>query len=52
LVIAHISAHKASKAWHSGRKSRRRMKRTNVEIVVEEKPTKTEKKKDKKRGIR
>lgn len=37
LVIAHISAHKAGKAWHFGRQSRRRMKRTNVEIVVEEK---------------
>ncbi len=36
LVIAHVSAHKAGKAWHFGRKSRRRMKRTNVEIVVEE----------------
>lgn len=37
LVIAHISAHKAGKSWHFGRQSRRRMKRTNVEIVVEEK---------------
>ncbi len=37
LVIAHVTAHKAGKAWHYGRKSRRRMKRTNVEIVVEEK---------------
>ena len=36
LVIKHISAHKAGKAWHYGRKTRRRMKRTNVEIVVEE----------------
>lgn len=42
LVITHISAHKASKAWHYGRKSRRVMKRTNVEIVVEEKVKKTE----------
>lgn len=42
LVIAHVSAHKASKAWHYGRKSRRKMKRTNVEIIVEEK-SKTEK---------
>lgn len=41
LVIAHASAHKAGKAWHFGRKSRRRMKRTNLEIVVEEK-SKTE----------
>lgn len=37
LVIAHISAHKAGKAWHFGRKTRRKMKRTNIEIVVEEK---------------
>lgn len=37
LVIAHVSAHKAGKAWHYGRKTRRRMKRTNVEIIVEEK---------------
>ena len=37
LIITHISAHKAGKAWHFGRKSRRKMKRTNVEIVVEEK---------------
>lgn len=37
LVIAHISAHKASKTLHFGRKSRRKMKRTNIEVVVEEK---------------
>lgn len=37
LIIAHISAHKAGKSWHFGRKSRRKMKRTNIEIVVEEK---------------
>lgn len=42
LVIAHVSAHKASKAWHYGRKSRRKMKRTNVEIIVEEKVKKSE----------
>lgn len=36
LIITHVSAHKAGKAWHFGRKSRRRMKRTNIEIVVEE----------------
>ena len=40
LVIAHISAHKAGKAWHYGRKSRRKMKRTTIEIVVEEKAKK------------
>ncbi len=37
LVIAHLSAHKSSKSYHFGRKSRRKMKRTNIEIVVEEK---------------
>ena len=37
LIITHISAHNAGKSWHYGRKSRRRMKRTNVEIFVEEK---------------
>lgn len=37
LTIVHISAHKAGKAWHYGRQSRRKMKRTNVEIVVQEK---------------
>ncbi|MBN2422515.1 50S ribosomal protein L22 [Candidatus Woesearchaeota archaeon] len=37
LIIAHISAHKASTPWHYGRHRRRKMKRTHVEIVVEEK---------------
>ncbi len=37
LVIAHISAHNAGKAWHYGRQSRRKMKRTNIELFVEEK---------------
>lgn len=37
LIITHVSAHKAGKTWHFGRKTRRKMKRTNVEIVVEEK---------------
>jgi len=46
LIIAHISAHKAGKAMHFGRKSRRRMKRTNVEIIVEEKAKKAEYKKE------
>ncbi len=47
LIIAHITAHKAGKAWHYGRKSRRKMKRTNIEIVVEEK-AKTEERKESK----
>ena len=45
LVIAHISAHKAGKSWHFGRKSRRLMKRTNIEIVIKEK-AKAEESKD------
>ena len=46
LTIAHISAHKAGKSYHYGRQSRTVMKRTNVELVVEEKKSqeKTEKK--------
>ena len=36
LIIVHASAHLAGKAWHYGRQSRRKMKRTNLEIVVEE----------------
>lgn len=36
LIITHVSANKSGKTWHFGRKSRRRMKRTNIEIVVEE----------------
>ena len=42
LVIIHMSAHKAGKAWHYGRFSRRKMKRTHVEICVEEKAKKAE----------
>ena len=48
LIIAHVSAHKAGKTWHFGRKSRRRMKRTNVEIIVEEKANKGEAKEESK----
>lgn len=46
LVIAHASAHKAGKSWHFGRKSRRTMKRTNIEIIVEETAGKSESKKE------
>ena len=48
LVISHISAHKASKSWHYGRKTRRKMKRTRVEIIVEERVKKSEEKSSKK----
>lgn len=37
LVIHHFCAHLASRPWHYGRVSRRKMKRTHVEIVVTEK---------------
>lgn len=37
LIITHISAHNAGKAWHYGRFSRRRVKRANIEICLEEK---------------
>lgn len=40
LVITHISSHKSGKAWHFGRKQRRKMKRTSIEVVVEEKAVK------------
>lgn len=50
LIIAHVSAHKAGKAMHFGRKSRRRMKRTNVEIIVEEKAKKSESNSDTKQN--
>lgn len=40
LTIMHICAHKGSKAWHFGRKRRRQMKRTNIEVIVEERAKK------------
>jgi len=40
LVINHIKADKAAMQWHYGRQRRRRMKRINVEIVLEEKKSK------------
>lgn len=43
LFIKHIKADKASKTWHYGRK-RRKMKRTTVEIIVEERKKRKEKK--------
>ena len=48
LTIMHICAHKGSKTWHFGRKRRRQMKRTNVEIVAEEKAGEKGKEKPKK----
>jgi len=40
LEIIHICAKKGPKSWHYGRQSRIAMKRTHVEIVVEEKEIK------------
>ncbi len=37
LEIKHICAHLASRPWHHGRQRRRKAKRTNIEIIVEEK---------------
>lgn len=36
LVITHIHANRAGTAWHYGRRFRRKMKRTHVEVVAEE----------------
>ncbi len=33
-IIVHISANKASAQWHYGRKRRRKMKRSHIEIIV------------------
>lgn len=42
LIINHVSAKQSGKSWHYGRKSRRKMKRANVEIFVEEKASKND----------
>ncbi len=44
LIIKKICANKASTAWHYGRKMRRKMKRTNIDLIAEEKKIETEKK--------
>jgi len=36
LYIEHISAHKASQPWHSGRQRRSRMKRAHIQVVLKE----------------
>lgn len=45
LTIMHICANKGGKTWHFGRKRRRQMKRTNVEVIVEERVKKESKEK-------
>ena len=42
LVLRHISAQRAAGAWHYGRWRRRQMKRTHLEIIVEESADKKE----------
>ncbi|MCP3681138.1 MAG: 50S ribosomal protein L22 [bacterium] len=43
LVISVIKAQKGSKSWHYGRQRRRKMKRTHIEVFVEEKEVKAKK---------
>ena len=44
LEIIHICANKGPKSWHYGRQSRIKMKRSHIEIIVEEKEIKKEEK--------
>ena len=37
LFICHISSQKAGNQWHYGRQKRRKMKRTTIEVVLQEK---------------
>lgn len=43
LYIKHICAHLASRPWHYGRQTRRKMKRTHLEVVLEEREVKRKK---------
>lgn len=47
LYIKHICAHLASRPWHYGRQTRRKAKRTHLEVVLEEREVKKEKKAEK-----
>jgi len=47
LQIVHTNAQKADTPWHFGRKRRRKMKRTHVEMVVKEMDSKDKKKESK-----
>lgn len=44
LVITHMAAHLGSRPWHTGRRRRRKIKRTHVEVVVEEKKARVKEK--------
>jgi len=48
LIIKSVKADRASAPWHYGRFFRRKMKRTHVEVIVEEKEQKKEKTENKK----
>ncbi len=37
LIIGHINANRGSNTWHYGRQRRRKMKRTNMDIILVEK---------------
>ncbi|TKJ17458.1 50S ribosomal protein L22 [Candidatus Woesearchaeota archaeon B3_Woes] len=37
LIIGHINANQGSNTWHYGRQRRRKMKRTNMDIILVEK---------------
>ena len=49
LVIIHMCAQKAARPWHYGRQRRRKMKRTNIEVIVEEKVIKKKEKENAKK---
>lgn len=51
LVIIHIVAQRAARAWHYGRHRGRKMKRTTVEIVVQEKAPKVKKEREPRKNI-
>jgi len=52
LMISHICANRSAKQWHYGRQTRRVMKRTDVEIVVEERKKEDKKEKRAKEVIK
>lgn len=47
LSIVHICAHKAAGQWHYGRKRRRQMKRSHIEVILKETAAKSPLKKEK-----
>ncbi|MFH1439890.1 MAG: 50S ribosomal protein L22 [Candidatus Woesearchaeota archaeon] len=51
MIVRHICAHKASTPWHFGRQRGIKMKRTHIEVVLEE-TKKTESEKKQKRSVK